>query len=57
MGEWEVEDSEAAGKVGEVNGEVLRDGMEAWRGRQMVKTAVWGLGWMMSIVGIWGDGF
>lgn len=44
--EWEVEG---------VNGEVVRDGMEAWRGRQVARTAAWGVGWMMSVVGIWGD--
>lgn len=44
--EWDVDG---------VNGEVVRDGMEAWRGRQVARTAVWGVGWMMSVVGIWGD--
>lgn len=47
MEEWEVEG---------VNGEVVRDGMEVWRGRQVVRTAVWGVGWLMAVVGIWGDG-
>lgn len=41
----------------EVNGEVVREEMEAWRWGQAVRSAVWGLGWGMSVVGIWGDGF
>lgn len=47
MEDWEVEG---------VNGEVVRDGMEAWRERQVARSAVWGVGWMMTVVGIWGDG-
>lgn len=49
--EWELEGSGEG-----VNGEVLREGMEGWRGRQMVKGAVWGLAWGVSVVGLWGDG-
>lgn len=49
--EWELE-----GEGEGVNGEVLREGMEGWRGRQMVKGAVWGLAWGVSVVGLWGDG-
>lgn len=45
--EWEIEG---------VNGEVLREGMETWRGRQIFRGCVWGLAWGMSMVGLWGDG-
>lgn len=52
-GDKEVEtDSDAE----ELNGEALREGMDAWRGRQLLRTGVWGLGWIMSVIGIWGDG-
>lgn len=47
MEEWEVEG---------MNGEVLREGMEAWRSRQMIRTGIWGLGWGMCVLGLWGDG-
>ncbi len=38
-----------------LNGEALRDRMEAWKASQLIRTGVWGLGWAMSVVGIWGD--
>lgn len=39
-----------------MNGEVLREGMETWRDRQKLKTGIWGVGWAMCVVGLWGDG-
>ena len=48
--EWEVE-----GSVGSLNGEVVREGMEKWRGKMMGRTAVWGIGWLVTVVGLWGD--
>ena len=49
--EWEVE-----GGRGGLNGEVLREGMERWRGRLVGSGVVWGVGWVVSVVGLWGDG-
>ena len=39
----------------DVNGEVVRDGMENWKGRMRVRGGVWGIGWAMCVLGIWGD--
>ncbi|KAH8602749.1 hypothetical protein B0O99DRAFT_473869, partial [Bisporella sp. PMI_857] len=46
--EAEVED--------EVNGEEVREQMEGFMLGQIVRTAVAGVGFVMSVVGIWGDG-
>jgi autophagy-related protein 33 len=40
----------------EVNGEEVRQQMEGFMLSQVVRTAVAGIGFMMSVVGIWGDG-
>ena len=40
----------------EVNGEEVRQRMEGFRMGQVVRTGVAGLGFAMSVVGIWGDG-
>jgi len=48
--EWEVEE-------GSVNGEVLREGMEKWRGKMGWRAGIWGLAWGVAVVGIWGDRF
>ncbi|KAG0650658.1 Autophagy-related 33 [Hyphodiscus hymeniophilus] len=40
----------------EVNGEEVRQQMEGFKMSQMIRTAVAGLGFAMSVVGIWGDG-
>lgn len=40
----------------EVNGEEVRQQMEGFKLSQIVRTAVAGLGFAMSVVGIWGDG-
>jgi hypothetical protein len=40
-----------------VNGEQLEKAMEDFQFRQTVRTVVVGLGFLMNIVGIWGDGY
>jgi autophagy-related protein 33 len=40
----------------EVNGEEVREQMEGFMMTQIVRTAVAGIGFAMSVVGIWGDG-
>ena len=50
--EWEVE----GGGSGGLNGEAVREGMERWRGKMVVRTVVWGVGWLVTVVGMWGDG-
>ncbi|KAL8920408.1 MAG: hypothetical protein Q9208_006289 [Pyrenodesmia sp. 3 TL-2023] len=54
-GSW-TEDEEWIADEGNVNGEAVREGMEGWRVKQGVKAAVWGFGWALAVVGIWGDG-
>lgn len=53
--------SEGAGSASEteeeINGEEVRSAMEAFRFSQSVRTALSGAGFLMSVVGIWGDGF
>lgn len=39
-----------------MNGEEVRTKVEAFLKKQMVQTAVNGLGFLMAVVGIWGDG-
>ncbi|KAI9777956.1 MAG: hypothetical protein M1839_008491 [Geoglossum umbratile] len=41
----------------DVNGERLEKAMEDFQFRQTVRTVVVGLGFLMNIVGIWGDGY
>ncbi|KAM0804203.1 hypothetical protein BDR22DRAFT_960313 [Usnea florida] len=50
--EWEVE----GGSAGGMNGEAVREGMEKWRGKMLGRTWVWGVGWLVTVVGLWGDG-
>lgn len=40
----------------EVNGEEVKEVMEGFLTTQMVKTIISGIGFAMSVVGIWGDG-
>ncbi|KAL8945840.1 MAG: hypothetical protein Q9222_007676 [Ikaeria aurantiellina] len=54
-GSW-TEDEEWVAEEGDVNGEVVREGMESWRHKQGFKAGIWGLGWAMAVVGLWGDG-
>ncbi len=50
--EWEVEGDGGMN----MNGEAVREGMERWRGRMVGRMAVWGVGWLVTVVGLWGDG-
>lgn len=52
--EWEVE---GEGGNGGMNGEAVREGMEKWRMRMVERGAVWGVGWLITVVGLWGDRF
>lgn len=40
----------------EVNGEEIKEVMEGFLTTQIVRTVVAGVGFAMSVVGIWGDG-
>ena len=40
----------------DVNGEEVREEMEVFMQSQVIRTVVAGLGFAMSVVGIWGDG-
>ena len=53
--EWEVE-GDGSGSGEGVNGEAVREGMERWRAQMVGRTAVWGVGWAVTVVGLWGDG-
>jgi len=44
-------------RSGELNGESVREGMERWRGVQVGRTVAFGVGWVVSVVGLWGDRF
>lgn len=58
--EWEVEgrdrDGNGNASGGSLNGEAVREGMEKWRGKMLGRMAVWGVGWLVTVVGLWGDG-
>ncbi|KAL2131803.1 hypothetical protein VTI74DRAFT_4604 [Chaetomium olivicolor] len=47
---------ENEGEEGDVNGEEVRAGVEVFLKKQIVRSAVAGLGFLLSVVGIWGDG-
>jgi autophagy-related protein 33 len=40
-----------------VNGEEVRSGMEEFKLAQAVRAGVSGLGFLMSVIGLWGDGY
>jgi len=40
----------------DLNGEEIRRGIESWRALQAVRAGISGLGFIMAVVGIWGDG-
>lgn len=42
--------------AGAVNGEMVRRSVERFRVAQAVRAGVAGVGFLMSVVGIWGDG-
>lgn len=50
------EDIEAEEVAREVNGEEVRTEVEGFLKKQAVQTAISGLGFLMAVVGIWGDG-
>ena len=50
------EEWEDGGKSGELNGEMVRLGVEGWRNTLAGKALVWGIGWTVAVIGIWGDG-
>ena len=41
----------------EVNGEAVREEIEGWRREERLRAGVWGVGWAMCVVGIWGDAY
>ena len=47
---------ENAASTGSLNGEVVREGMERWRGRQLLRGVGFAVAWGISVVGLWGDG-
>ncbi|RPB17114.1 hypothetical protein P167DRAFT_479492 [Morchella conica CCBAS932] len=50
-------ETEGRGRGGvEVNGEVVRGGLERWRRWGLVRGGLLGMGFAMGVVGIWGDG-
>lgn len=55
-GSWTEDEEWVAEEGGALNGEVVREGLEGWRIKQGVKAGVWGVGWAVAVVGLWGDG-
>lgn len=49
-----IEDDGAA--AADINGEEVRGEVEAFLKKQVVSAATAGLGFLMAVVGIWGDG-
>jgi len=47
---------EAEAEEADVNGEEVRAEVEVFLKKQMVRTALAGVGFLLSVVGIWGDG-
>jgi autophagy-related protein 33 len=52
----DIEGEEEAATVQDINGEEVRTEVEGFLKKQMVQTAISGLGFLMAVVGIWGDG-
>ncbi|KAI9808971.1 MAG: hypothetical protein M1826_003949 [Phylliscum demangeonii] len=50
-------DRRRAGDESPANGEEVKNGMEQFQIAQAVRASVAGLGFLMSVVGIWGDAF
>jgi len=40
----------------DVNGEEVREALKGFMTSQVVRTAIAGIGFAMSVIGIWGDG-
>lgn len=51
-----AEEEQQAATDGSVNGEEVRGEVEAFLKKQVVSTATAGLGFLLAVVGIWGDG-
>lgn len=49
--------SAESGTDSPANGEEVRNRMEQFQMAQVVRAGIAGLGFLMSVVGIWGDGF
>jgi autophagy-related protein 33 len=43
-------------EMGGVNGEVVRLGVEKGRTVEAARAGIFGLGFLMAVVGLWGDG-
>jgi hypothetical protein len=41
----------------DLNGEEIERAMEDFQSRQALRAAVAGIGFLMNIIGIWGDGY
>lgn len=50
--DWEVEGA----STGSLNGEAVREGMERWRGKQLLRGVAFAGAWLVTVVGLWGDG-
>lgn len=48
--------SSASDEEGEVNGESVREGMRRWGQGVARRGVVWGVGFAIAVVGLWGDG-
>ncbi|KAL8847136.1 MAG: hypothetical protein Q9221_007801 [Calogaya cf. arnoldii] len=55
-GSWTEDEEWIGDEEGNVNGEVVREGMEGWKVKQAIKAGIWGVGWVVAVVGLWGDG-
>jgi autophagy-related protein 33 len=40
----------------DVNGEVVRKAVEKQQLAESIRTGFWGLGFLLSVIGLWGDG-
>lgn len=49
-------DSGSEEEGGEVNGESVREGMRSWGQGIARRGVVWGVGFAVAVVGLWGDG-
>jgi len=56
LGDSNSDENESEDLEEEVNGEVIRGQIEGFKTSQMIQAAVSGVAFVMSVVGIWGDG-
>ena len=58
LNEKDIEEGRGrSGQEVRINGEVVRDTLEGWTRVLGWQGVVWGVGWAMGTVGIWGDGY